>query len=234
MPKSMKRNRKGGQWGESYGSSMQTGPYGSPMQGQYNESYGSQQGPVYARNGVCPPGYSKSWNPLSSECTPQRQSSSWFGGKKKGKKGKKGGQYEGMGMGEGSYGQGEGYGMGQGSYGQGEGYGMGQGSYGQGEGYGATGYGANTGYGATGYDVNSGDYELGEGVGTGNMFNSSYGGRKGCRSRTMRGGYKANSPTTGPAVYAAPYSGTTAKAHNWVGGRKRTRRTKKSRKTRKH
>ena len=51
------------------------------------------------------------------------------------------------------------------------------------------------------------------------------------RSRKMRGGYKDNISLTGLASSAAPVSGiSTAKPHNWVGGK--TRRDKRHR--RKH
>jgi hypothetical protein len=69
---------------------------------------------------------------------------------------------------------------------------------------------------------------------------STLGGKK--RSRKMRGGFESYTPTTGLAVYAAPFSGPTAEPHTKVGGR--TRRSgrkagrkggkRNGRKTRKH
>ena len=61
---------------------------------------------------------------------------------------------------------------------------------------------------------------------------SSYGGskrRKSTRfrkSRRMKGGYKDSISLNNLASTAAPFSGATARAHNWVGGRKK-RRTKR-------
>lgn len=46
------------------------------------------------------------------------------------------------------------------------------------------------------------------------------------RRRRMRGGFKDNTPTTGLAKHAAPFSGPTAQPHNWVGGRTRRRHRK--------
>ena len=66
---------------------------------------------------------------------------------------------------------------------------------------------------------------------TGFNYNN-YGGksRKNTRTRSMAGGYKDNTPVTGLATNASPFSGTpTAKAHNWVGGK-----TRRHRRTRKH
>ena len=42
----------------------------------------------------------------------------------------------------------------------------------------------------------------------------------------MRGGFKDNTPTTGLASHAAPFSGPTAQPHNWIGGRTRRRHRK--------
>jgi hypothetical protein len=62
------------------------------------------------------------------------------------------------------------------------------------------------------------------------MSTSTYGGKHSRRRRHMRGGFKDNTPTTGVASHAAPISGvSTAKAHNWVGGRTRRRGRKTSR-----
>ena len=49
------------------------------------------------------------------------------------------------------------------------------------------------------------------------------------RRRRMRGGFKDNTPTTGLASHAASFSGSTAEAHNWVGGRTKKRRHRKHR-----
>jgi len=50
------------------------------------------------------------------------------------------------------------------------------------------------------------------------------------RSRRMRGGFESNTPTTGLAVYAAPFSGPTAEPHTKVGGRSRRVRRRTGRK----
>ena len=56
-----------------------------------------------------------------------------------------------------------------------------------------------------------------------------YGGRKGKRRRSMRGGdYSANTPTTGLAVTAASVSDVPTASAPLVGGRTRRRRHKKS------
>jgi hypothetical protein len=106
-------------------------------------------------------------------------------------------------------------------------------------GYGNTGYGmnGNTGYGMngnTGYGMNgnTGYGNTGYGnTGYGNGY--GYGGKKSKSKKNMKGGYKDNTPTTGLAAHAAPFSGPTAKPHNWVGGKTR-RRSRKGSKTRKH
>jgi hypothetical protein len=51
------------------------------------------------------------------------------------------------------------------------------------------------------------------------------------RRRRMRGGFKDNTPTTGLAAHAAPFSGPTAQPHNWVGGRTKKRCHRKHRHT---
>lgn len=56
---------------------------------------------------------------------------------------------------------------------------------------------------------------------------SSMGGKR----RRMRGGFKDNTPNTGIAVHAAPFSGKTAQPQTMVGG-KTKRHKKRSRKTR--
>jgi len=58
-----------------------------------------------------------------------------------------------------------------------------------------------------------------------------YGGRK-QGSRRMKGGFNDNTPTSGLAAHAAPFSGVTAKPHTLVGGK--TRRRGRGRKSRKH
>ena len=53
-------------------------------------------------------------------------------------------------------------------------------------------------------------------------------------SKRMRGGYRANTSLTNIASTAAPFSGPTARAHNWVGGRRKKRRTRTRTRTRRH
>jgi hypothetical protein len=62
---------------------------------------------------------------------------------------------------------------------------------------------------------------------------STYGGKHRKSRRHMKGGYHDNTPTTGLAAHAAPFSGPTAQPHNWVGG-KTKRRNKKGGKSRRH
>jgi len=68
---------------------------------------------------------------------------------------------------------------------------------------------------------------------TGNTA-STYGGkrrkRKSCK---MRGGYSDNISTTNLASSASPYSGETARAHSYVGGRRTKRRCHKHKGSRK-
>ena len=60
------------------------------------------------------------------------------------------------------------------------------------------------------------------------------GGRK-RRTRVKRGGFNANSPTTGIAFYASPVSGIkNAQPHNWVGGRTKRKCKHKHSKSCKH
>jgi hypothetical protein len=55
----------------------------------------------------------------------------------------------------------------------------------------------------------------------------SYGGKK---RRSMRGGnFTDNTPTTGLAFHAAPFSGETARPNTWVGGKTKKRRRKSKR-----
>jgi hypothetical protein len=78
------------------------------------------------------------------------------------------------------------------------------------------------------------------------MTTSTYGGKYSRRRRHMKGGYRDNSPTSGLAAHAAPFSGPTAQPQvwlgvghaqpEWLGGRtrRRHRRGRKSRKHRRH
>jgi len=64
-------------------------------------------------------------------------------------------------------------------------------------------------------------------TGSTNLTNYSYGGKKSkkhSKTRKLRGGYHANSSLTNIASHAAPFSGNTARAHNWVGGKKHEKR----------
>jgi hypothetical protein len=63
-----------------------------------------------------------------------------------------------------------------------------------------------------------------------NQGNYRYGGRKG--RKTKRGGFKSNSPASGLATNAAPFSGKTA-SYSLVGGR-RLRKRKTMKRSRKH
>jgi hypothetical protein len=59
---------------------------------------------------------------------------------------------------------------------------------------------------------------------------TTYGGRKRTSRRKHKGGFKANTPSSGLAAHASSYSGSpTAKPHNLVGGRTRRRRQSKRR-----
>ena len=59
------------------------------------------------------------------------------------------------------------------------------------------------------------------------------GGRKRKSKRHMRGGFKDNTPMNNLAAYAAPFSGSTAEARTFVGGRtKRRRNSRKNRRSR--
>ena len=76
---------------------------------------------------------------------------------------------------------------------------------------------------ANGYNGTANGYN-----GTANGYNGTpgYGGKKRRRkSRKMRGGnFTDNTPTTGLAFHAAPFSGETARPNTWVGGKTRKRR----------
>ena len=57
------------------------------------------------------------------------------------------------------------------------------------------------------------------------MTTSTYGGKRRRKSKKhMRGGFKDNISRSGLASNASPFSGSTAKPHNLVGGRTRRRR----------
>ena len=59
---------------------------------------------------------------------------------------------------------------------------------------------------------------------------TTYGGRKRTSRRKHKGGFKANTPSSGLAAHAGSYSGSpTAKPHNLVGGRTRRRHHSKRR-----
>ena len=62
---------------------------------------------------------------------------------------------------------------------------------------------------------------------------SYFGGKRRRSRKHMRGGYTDNTPTTGLAAHASPFSGPTAQPHNWLGGRTR-RYGRKGGKTRRH
>jgi hypothetical protein len=55
------------------------------------------------------------------------------------------------------------------------------------------------------------------------MTTSTFGGKHRRSRRHMRGGFKDNTPTTGLATHAAPFSGPTAQPQTIVGGRTRRR-----------
>jgi hypothetical protein len=60
------------------------------------------------------------------------------------------------------------------------------------------------------------------------MTTPAYGGRR-TRRRHTRGGFRDNTSTTNLASHSASFSGTTAKPHNWVGGRTRRHKRKSHR-----
>jgi hypothetical protein len=101
--------------------------------------------------------------------------------------------------------------------------------YGTANGYNGTANGTANGYNGTangtanGYNGTANGYN-----GTANGYNGTpgYGGKKRRRkSRKMRGGnFTDNTPTTGLAFHAAPFSGETARPNTWVGGKTRKRR----------
>jgi hypothetical protein len=65
---------------------------------------------------------------------------------------------------------------------------------------------------------------------TTSTYSMGVGGRRTRRHRKMRGGFKDNTPITGLAASASPISDIkTAQPHNWVGGRRKTRKHKQSR-----
>jgi hypothetical protein len=59
---------------------------------------------------------------------------------------------------------------------------------------------------------------------------TSYGGKR-RKTRKMRGGYSDNISTSNLAANASPFSGSTVRAHSYVGGRKTKRRYNKHKKT---
>ena len=63
--------------------------------------------------------------------------------------------------------------------------------------------------------------------------NTSYGGRRRRRRKTrkMRGGYSDNISLNNLAANASPFSGSTVRAHSYVGGRKTKRRCHKHKKS---
>ena len=64
-------------------------------------------------------------------------------------------------------------------------------------------------------------------------INQGFGGKRGTtRKRHLRGGYTDNTPTTGLAITAAPFSGPTAQPHNWIGGKSRRKNKGKKMNTR--
>lgn len=77
---------------------------------------------------------------------------------------------------------------------------------------------------------------------TSSTSSMSYGGSRRRRTRKtakrrsrkmrMRGGYRDNISLTNLASNAGPFSGSTARVHNWVGGRRKKRRTRS--RTRRH
>ena len=63
---------------------------------------------------------------------------------------------------------------------------------------------------------------------------SSYPNMGGRRTKRRRGGYHANTSLTNLAAHASPFSGKTAQAHNWVGGKTRRHRKHRHSKSCKH
>jgi hypothetical protein len=55
---------------------------------------------------------------------------------------------------------------------------------------------------------------------------TAYGGKR-RRNTRMKGGFKDNVSLTNLASHASPFAGSTAKAHNWVGGRKHKTKSKR-------
>jgi|APGre2960657373_1045057.scaffolds.fasta_scaffold206922_1 hypothetical protein len=60
------------------------------------------------------------------------------------------------------------------------------------------------------------------------------GGKRRQSKKNMKGGFSANTPTTGLAATASPISGIASVRSMWVGGKTRKRRSHKQRKSRKH
>lgn len=66
------------------------------------------------------------------------------------------------------------------------------------------------------------------------MTTSTYGGKHRRSRRHLRGGFEDNTPVTGLAAHAAPFSGPTAQPQTIVGGKTKRRKHRKSRKSRRH
>ena len=92
---------------------------------------------------------------------------------------------------------------------------------------GSTGYGS-TGYGSTGYGSTGTGYQQPVNTGYG------YGGKKGKRRRSMRGGYSDNISLNNLASTAEPISGVPTATAQLVGGRTRRRRRHRHNKSCKH
>lgn len=90
-----------------------------------------------------------------------------------------------------------------------------------------TGYGS-TGYGSTGYGSTGTGYQQPVNTGYG------YGGKKGKRRRSMRGGYSDNISLNNLASTAEPISGIPTATAQLVGGRTRRRRRHRHNKSCKH
>jgi hypothetical protein len=63
---------------------------------------------------------------------------------------------------------------------------------------------------------------------------TGYGGKRRQSKKNMKGGFSANTPTTGLAATASPISGIASVRSMWVGGKTKKRRSHKQRKSRKH
>lgn len=65
-------------------------------------------------------------------------------------------------------------------------------------------------------------------------YSSTSSGGKRRTKRRMRGGFKDNTLMNNLATHAAPFSGSTAEPKNWVGGRTKRRRHRRSKSRRHH